>query len=147
MDKYENRILTITGVILTVFLFAILWSSRGSQNDLPECIPYDVTYTKPKITQLDSTTFQVFCVAKMWSFEPAEIFLPVGSEVDFFLTSQDVVHGFHISEKNINMMAVYGGINKTTVTFDRPGVYKILCHEYCGVGHQQMQAEVIVNYR
>jgi cytochrome c oxidase subunit II len=25
-------------------------------------------------------------------------------------------------------------------------VYKIICHEYCGVGHQNMQAEVIVNY-
>jgi cytochrome c oxidase subunit 2 len=42
-------------------------------------------------------------------------------------------------------MAVYGNINKTTVCFKKPGVYKITCHEYCGVGHQLMQAEVIVN--
>ena len=44
-----------------------------------------------------------------------------------------------------SMMAVYGNINKSTVKFDKPGVYKITCHEYCGVGHQNMQAEVIVN--
>jgi len=41
-------------------------------------------------------------------------------------------------------MAVYGNINKTTVKFENPGIYKITCHEYCGVGHQSMQAEVIV---
>ena len=74
------------------------------------------------------------------------IYIPVGSEVDFYLSSKDVVHGFNIAEKNINMMAIYGNINKTTVTFDEPGVYEIVCHEYCGVGHQNMKAQVIVNY-
>jgi cytochrome c oxidase subunit 2 len=81
----------------------------------------------------------------MWQFQPSEIYIPKGSEVDFFLTSKDVVHGFNIAEKNVNMMAVYGNINKTTVKFDKPGVYYITCHEYCGVGHQNMQAQVIVN--
>ena len=80
----------------------------------------------------------------MWQFEPAQINIPAGSEVDFFLTSHDVVHGFNISEKNVNLMAIYGSINKTTVKFDKPGVYKITCHEYCGVGHQAMQGEVVV---
>ena len=76
----------------------------------------------------------------------SEIFIPVGSEVDFYLTSRDVVHGFNIAPKNVNMMAVYGAINKTTVKFDKPGVYDIVCHEYCGIGHQTMRAQVIVNY-
>ena len=146
MDKYESRILVIVGVILSIFLFSILWSARATDNNIPECIPYSDTYLRPKITRVDSTTYQVFCVAKMWSFEPSEIYLPVGSEVDFFLTSKDVVHGFHIVEKNVNMMAIYGSVNKTTVTFDKPGVYRVVCHEYCGTGHQQMQSEIIVNY-
>ena len=42
-------------------------------------------------------------------------------------------------------MAIYGNINKTTVKFEKAGIYKIICHEYCGIGHQSMQAEVIVN--
>ncbi len=146
MDKYEKIALFLTGGILILFLFATLWSSQGAQTDIPECIPYDAIYEEPKISQIDSTTFQIFCVAKMWSFEPNEIFLPVGSEVDIFLTSKDVVHGFHIFEKNVNLMAVYGGVSKTTVTFDKPGIYKIVCHEYCGFGHEQMEAEIIVNY-
>jgi cytochrome c oxidase subunit II len=144
MDKSEKKVIIATGVVLMLFVFSILYA-RGKNNDLPECLPYDKAYTVPKVTRLDDNTYQVFAVAQMWQFEPSQINVTVGSEVDFFLTSKDVVHGFNIAEKNVNLMAVYGNINKTTVKFDKPGVYKIICHEYCGVGHQNMQAEVIVN--
>ena len=146
MDRYEELAFSITGVIIMIFLFATLWSSRASETALPDCVPYDIAYTKPKVTQIDKSTYQVFYVAKMWVFQPSTIRLPVGSEVDFFLTSQDVVHGVHIVDKNVNMMAVYGAVNKVTINFDKPGVYKVVCHEYCGAGHQQMQGEIIVNY-
>lgn len=43
-------------------------------------------------------------------------------------------------------MEVYGNVTKGTIKFENPGIYKIDCHEYCGTGHQSMQAEVIVNY-
>lgn len=144
LDKFEKRVLLTTGLVLSVFIFSMLYG-RSRYNDLPECLPYDKAYTEPKVTQLDPETFQVYAVASMWSFEPAQIRIPAGSEVDFYLTSKDVVHGFNIAEKNVNLMAVYGNINKQTVKFDKPGVFKITCHEYCGVGHQNMQAEVIVS--
>lgn len=144
MDPYETKVMGITGAVLGLFIFSILYA-RGRNNDLPECLPFDKAYLEPKITQLDDKTFQVYAVAQMWQFQPNQIIVPAGSEVDFFVTSKDVVHGFNISEKNVNMMAVYGNINKSTVKFEKPGVYKIICHEYCGVGHQSMQAEVIVN--
>lgn len=145
IEKTEKKVILITGLVLSLLIFSILYA-RGKNNDLPECIPYDKTYTIPKVVKLDDKTYQVFVVAKMWQFEPSQIYIPVGSEVEFFLTSNDVVHGFNIYDKNVNLMAVYGNINKTSVKFDKPGVYKITCHEYCGVGHQSMQAEVIVNY-
>ena len=144
MDKSEKRVLWITGATLALFIFSILYA-RGKYNDIPECLPYDKAYEEPKVVKLDNKTYQVYGVASMWQFQPSEIYIPKGSEVDFFLTSKDVVHGFNIAEKNVNMMAVYGNINKTTVKFDKPGVYYITCHEYCGVGHQNMQAQVIVN--
>jgi cytochrome c oxidase subunit 2 len=144
IDKSEKKVLLITGATLALFIFSILYA-RGKYNDAPECLPFDKTYETPKVTKLDDKTYQVYAVAQMWQFQPSQIYIPVGSEVDFFLTSKDVVHGFNIAYKNVNMMAVYGNINKTTVKFDKPGVYKITCHEYCGVGHQNMQAEVIVN--
>ena len=145
MDKSEKKVLLVTGSVLSLFIFSILYA-RGKNNDLPECLPFNKTYLEPKVTQLDKETYQVYAVAQMWQFQPSQIVVPVGSEVDFFVTSKDVVHGFNIPEKNVNMMAIYGNINKTTVKFEKPSIYKIICHEYCGIGHQGMQAEVIVNY-
>ena len=144
-DKTEKKVIVITGITLALFIFSILYA-RGKYNDLPACLPYNKVYSEPKVTKLDDHTYQVYAVARMWQFQPSQIYIPVGSEVDFYLTSADVVHGFNIAEKNVNMMAVYGNINKTTVKFEKPGVYKITCHEYCGIGHQAMQGEVIVNY-
>jgi cytochrome c oxidase subunit 2 len=145
MDKTEKKVIVITGIVLASFIFSILYA-RGKYSDLPECLPYDKVYTEPKVNKIDEKTYQVYAVAKMWQFQPSQIYIPVGSEVDFFVTSGDVVHGFNITGKNVNLMAIYGNINKTTVKFDKPGVYKITCHEYCGIGHQAMQSEVIVNY-
>ena len=146
IDKSEKTVIVITLMTIGLFIFSLLYAKNKYKTDVPECLPYDKAYEEPKINKLDEKTYQVFAVAQMWQFQPAEIYIPVGSEVDFYLTSKDVVHGFNIADKNVNMMAVYGGINKTTVKFDKPGVYKIVCHEYCGIGHQNMQAEVIVNY-
>ena len=144
IDPSEKKIIMITGALMALFIFSMLYG-RSKYNDLPECLPFDKAYTQPKVVELDKKTYQVFAVASMWQFEPAQIFIPTGSEVDFYVSSKDVVHGFNIHEKNLNLMAVYGNINKQTVKFDKAGVYKITCHEYCGVGHQNMQAEVIVN--
>lgn len=146
MDKFEKRVLTISGIVIMLFIFSLVYAKTSRRVDLPECVPYNKAYETPAVKKIDSNLYQVYAVAQMWQFQPAQIYIPVGSTVDFFLTSKDVVHGFDIYEKNVNMMAVYGDINKTTVKFEEPGVYKITCHEYCGIGHQNMQAEVIVNY-
>ena len=146
MDKIERRVIMASLVVMGLFVFSLLYAKNKYKSNVPECLPYDKAYTEPKINKIDEKTYEVFSVASMWQFQPSEIYIPVGSEVDFYLTSKDVVHGFNISDKNINMMAVFGAINKTTVTFDKPGVYDIVCHEYCGVGHQNMRAQVIVNY-
>ena len=146
MDKVERGIIISSLILVSLFVFSLLYAKNRYKADVPECLPYDKAYAEPKVNKLDEKTYQVFAVAAMWQFQPSEIYIPVGSDVDFYLTSKDVVHGFNIAQKNVNMMAVYGAINKTTVKFDKPGVYEIVCHEYCGVGHQNMAAQVIVNY-
>lgn len=146
IEKTEKGIIISSLLLMGLFVFSLLYAKSRYKSDLPECLPYDKAYTEPKVVKLDEKTYQVFSVAQMWQFQPSEIYIPVGSEVDFYLTSKDVVHGFNIAQKNINMTAIYGSINKTTVKFEKPGVYDIVCHEFCGVGHQNMHAQVIVNY-
>ena len=146
IDKIERGIIISSLLLMGLFVFSLLYARDKYKSDVPECLPYNKAYTEPKVSMVDENTYQVFSVASMWQFQPSEIYIPVGSEVDFYLTSKDVVHGFNISEKNINMMEVYGAITKTTVKFDKPGVYDIVCHEFCGIGHQNMRGQVIVNY-
>jgi cytochrome c oxidase subunit 2 len=146
LDKLERRVILSSMVLMGLFVFSLLYAKSRYKSNVPECLPYDKAYEEPKVNKLDDKTYQVFAVASMWQFQPSEIYIPVGSEVDFYLTSKDVVHGFNIAPKNVNMMAVYGAINKTTVKFEKPGIYDIVCHEFCGVGHQNMRAQVIVNY-
>jgi len=67
--------------------------------------------------------------------------------VTFYLASPDVQHGFVIERTNINVMVIPGHVSKITARFDEPGVYRFLCHEYCGVGHHLMFGKVVVERR
>lgn len=144
MERTERLILIISLVFLMVFIFSILYASKRLGIEVPECIPAEEPYKSGELVELDENTYQLKCVAKMWNFDPGKVTVPVGSEVDIYLSSADVVHGFHINDKDVNLMAVPGGVNKTTVKFDEPGKYNIVCHEYCGSGHENMRGQIIV---
>ncbi len=144
MDKIEKTILGISLSTLLVFIFSIIYLSKGMGVEVPECIPAQQPFEKGELVKLDEETYQLKCVAKMWSFDPNTVRVPAGSEVDIYLSAADVVHGLWITNKNVNLMAVPGAVNNTTVTFDKPGTYDIICHEYCGAGHQKMRGEIIV---
>lgn len=144
MNKYERKIIILAGSLMGIFLFAILYNVFGRNIDVPTCLPYNQQYAQSGLKKLDANTYQVNVVASMWNYDPGEIIVPEGSSVDFFLTSKDVVHGFDIEKKGVNLMAVPGAVNKTTIEFDEAGTYRIVCHEFCGAGHQNMMGKIIV---
>jgi len=144
IDKYELRAIILSGALLSVFFFAVLYNSYSRKIDMPTCIPFDKTFEKSQVKKIDDDLYEVYLVAGMWAFDPEEIEIPAGSTVDFYLTSKDVVHGFHINEKGVNMMAIPGTINKITTKFEDAGTYRFVCNEFCGVGHQNMMGKVIV---
>lgn len=144
MNKYEIKIVLLSGLLLCSFLFALLYNAFSRKVDVPACIPYNVAFEKGHVRQLDDSTYEVYVSAHMWAFDPAEIVIPVGSTVEFYLTSTDVVHGFNIDGKGVNLMAVPGGVNRITVPFNSIGTYRIVCHEFCGIGHQNMMGKIIV---
>jgi cytochrome c oxidase subunit 2 len=144
MDKYELRTIILSGTLLAVFFFAVLYNSYSRRIDMPTCIPFDKTFEKSEVKKIDEGLYEVHLVARMWTFDPEEIEIPVGATVDFYLTSKDVVHGFHINEKGVNMMAVPGAINKIVTKFEETGTYRFVCNEFCGAGHQNMMGKIIV---
>ncbi|MBI5053885.1 MAG: cytochrome c oxidase subunit II, partial [Chloroflexi bacterium] len=82
--------------------------------------------------------------ASPWKFFPEKIEVPLNSTVTFYVTSGDVQHGFRIDGTNINVMILPGQVSKMTAKFNKAGEFPFVCHEYCGVGHQNMFGKVIV---
>lgn len=64
--------------------------------------------------------------------------IPEGAQVRFVGASLDIQHGFSIEKHNLNYMLIPGQISQAATVFDRVGEYGVLCHEYCGSGHQGM---------
>lgn len=145
VDQSERRVLLYAFTTSAVHLFLIAISVAFLQINVPTCQPNEKLITQGFIRSISPKHIEVHYLAKMWFFEPRQLLIPVGTKVDFFLGSVDVVHGFHINHTNINLMAVPGVINKATHIFSKPGIYHIVCHEYCGMGHQNMTAKIEVS--
>ena len=83
-------------------------------------------------------------IGQQYSFTPQCLLLPTDTPVRFRGTSADVVHGFIISETNVNVMLEPGYISTFKATFKTPANLVMPCHEFCGVGHAGMWAHVRV---
>lgn len=74
--------------------------------------------------------------------------LPSGALIEFRVTSLDVNHGFGVYGPDgrlvAQIQAMPGYVNRLRVRLDPPGIYRILCLEYCGLAHHAMKAEVTV---
>jgi len=70
----------------------------------------------------------------------------LGDTVIFNVTAADVTHGLGVYDPDMNLLAQtqampFGYTNKLKITFDKPGTYKLLCMEYCGLAHHNMISE------
>ncbi len=154
VDVYEKWWIGLSIAVLAVFAAAIGLSGfmASIQVPVPEArvnpntVSQEGSFAEPGLRELAPGKYEAYIRAEAnpWKFRPDEIRIPAGSTVTFYLTSADVQHGFNIHNTNINMMALPGQVSKLTVNFDTPGEYPYVCHEYCGVGHQNMYGKIIV---
>lgn len=70
--------------------------------------------------------------------------LPAGREVDLQLRSLDVIHGFFVPGMRLKQNTVPGLVLHVHFTPVVEGTYPILCSQVCGLGHQRMQARLLV---
>ncbi|MFN8484443.1 MAG: cytochrome c oxidase subunit II [Anaerolineae bacterium] len=154
IDKYEKWWIAISVAVLVVFFLTITISSVAWGFQLPyssvQVDPNTVAkagpFAEPGLRQLAPGKYEavVRAQARPWVFTPQEMKVPVGSEVTFIVTSQDVQHGFLVENTNINAMLLPGRVTTLTHTFRTPGTYHYVCTEYCGLGHQYMFGTLIV---
>ncbi|HXQ22517.1 MAG TPA: c-type cytochrome [Candidatus Acidoferrales bacterium] len=144
MDRAERTALVLAGVLMVVFFAALVYSAAGLNISVPTCVTDVAPFKEGKVIDKGNNHYEVHMVAKMWAFDPPEVRLPPGAEVDFYLSALDVTHGMYIEHTNVNLMAVPGTVNAVSARFDKEGQYDVICHEYCGVGHQNMMGKIVI---
>ncbi len=166
IDRHEKMFFIASAVLLVVFALAVFISGfvYGIQVPQPFAKVDPVTIATPgasefpfglpaeeRIRELTPDKYEVYILAQMWKFSPGSvnygeppITIPAGSQVTFYLTSRDVQHGIKIisadggTHTNVSMMVLPGEVSRLTATFEEPGTYHMICHEYCGAAHQTM---------
>lgn len=132
---YKTR--KVYGITLVALLIIF---SIYTLRELPYNAPAYGKGENPTIVQTEAMQFG-------WNIDVTEF--SVGEQVEFHVTSADVTHGFGLYDEDMNLLeqtqAMPEYTNIVYYTFEEPGTYKILCLEYCGVGHHVMDTEIVVN--
>jgi cytochrome c oxidase subunit 2 len=152
VDFYERIWLYAATGLIAAFLIALLTTAGLSavhpsshvETIDPRTVRTESEFATPGVETLDDGSVLVVVVAELYQFRPEIVRVPAGVPVRFRLTSPDVIHGFQIAGTNVNAMVAPGYVSETTVTFDRPGEYLVVCNEYCGLSHHLMQGRVVV---
>lgn len=163
IDKYERYWIIIVSAVMGAFFASLVAGTFIFGLRLPSSTPgsfvnplalSQTEFANPGLRQIGDDSYTLHMIAQMWRFNTGSeekdaqgndiVRVPVGSQVSFAIASSDVSHGFMVERHNANIQVIPGHIGRVTVRFNDPGEFKILCHEYCGRGHQLMHATIIV---
>jgi cytochrome c oxidase subunit 2 len=150
--RWESRWLALSGLMSLTFVLLIAYNlategahiAQRTSKASPEQIVAQPVFAEPGVRALAPGKVQVTQVAAAFAFQPSDVRVPVGAEVEFYLTARDVIHGYQIERTNVNVELIPGEVARLHYTFDEPGVYRVTCNEYCGIGHHTMLGSVTV---
>lgn len=108
-------------------------------------------YMRVRVPPPDTT--DVYVMGKQWMFKFSypegnssvdTLYVPAGRPIRLLMTSRDVIHAFYVPEFRVKQDLVPGRYTTTWFEAPEPGVYDILCTEFCGTGHSDMRGQVVV---
>ncbi len=157
----DERMWILIAFVVCIFLFVwmIMWHIVGRQN--PSNTTYKTTpaeytqlhdaYVKKHMIGMDNgipvvrpePNSDVILLAQMWRWSPVLI-LKKDEWYSLHISSKDLVHGFSLQPANMNFQIYpnYDYVLKFKPT--AAGECKILCNEYCGIGHHGMIGKIVV---
>ncbi len=160
VSKDEKMWMLIALILcLSMFVWMILWHVYGKQN--PSSTTYrtstaefsTLTEAYIKKNQIGSDNgipivrpkpnSDVFLMAEMWRWSPGLI-LEKDQKYKFHISSRDIVHGFSLQPVNMNFQVYPGYDYVLEFTPTELGEYKLLCNEFCGIGHHTMIGKIVV---
>ena len=157
----QEKVWVIIAFIWCMVLFAMmpLWHFKGGQN--PAGIRGKVT-PRAYLDRVDRFVAEykigeesgipmvkpppgsdIYILGRMWQWYPA-LTLKKGVEYTLHLSALDVNHGFSLYPVNLNFQVVPGYDYGLRVVPNTAGDFRILCNEFCGIGHHLMVGKVVV---
>lgn len=158
--KQEKRWVTISFVwCMILFAMMPLWHFKGGQNP---------SGTRGKVTPADFQArverfvkdykvgeekglpvvapppgSHVYIMGQMWQWYPI-VKLKKGASYTIHISSIDLNHGFSLYPINLNLQIIPGYDYALEMTPNLAGDYRILCNEFCGIGHHNMIGKILV---
>jgi len=134
----NNTVEIIWTIAPSIFLFAVLVGT---------------IYTMFGLSQPAGRALNVQVVGHQWWWEfdyenehittADELVVPVGVVIHLDLKSENVIHSFWVPQLTGKTDVVPGHDNTKWFQADKPGTYRGLCTEYCGLQHANMQLFVV----
>jgi len=113
---------------------------------IQEVTPDPVVDPEPEIEEVPQPVVQSFnMTAKQWSFSPSTITVNVGDTVRLSIFSEDVTHGFALSQFGVSARLEPQKTVVVEFIADKAGTYTFFCSVSCGSGHSSMKGTLIVN--
>lgn len=154
MHVYRSEKIWLTFVLIMMVVFLATISTAAVVDGIvppshiqaidPTKVSQTPPFDNPGLHKVADGSYEAYYVARIFSFTPQHLVIPVGSHVTFYVTSADVEHGFSVPLTGVNTMVTPGWISTISHTFKTPGKYLLVCNEYCGSGHQLMAGDIEV---
>jgi len=99
----------------------------------------------------DSAKIEVTAMKYRWEFSypngnvTDELHLPHDAPATLIMTSKDVMHSLFVPAFRIKQAVLPERTTETWVQATKQGEYAAFCSEYCGAGHSEMVAKVVVH--
>ena len=138
------------GVIFAAILYAGLALHVNPPSNIetidPKTLHLSDEFTESNLGTKVETGGQVTTrvVATQFAFVPQCVVVPANETVTLRFSSPDVIHGLLVTGTNVNTMVVPGYVAQVHTVFTGTGDLLMPCHEYCGLGHSEMWANVQV---
>jgi cytochrome c oxidase subunit 2 len=144
--KWERRWIAFSALLTLVFVILIAYSlategahiAQAAGRGNPQTLLAQPLFAEPGVRVTGPSSLQVSVVGQAFIWVPETVRVPVGAEVEFYLTARDVIHGWQVEKTNLNVEVIPGEVSRLRTTFNEVGRYRVTCNEYCGIAHQNM---------
>ena len=125
----------------------LFWSALVAGVAITALTTLDLPYGATR-GQLTDGAVEIDVEGRQWFWQLSSSEAKAGDTVVFRVRSGDVNHGLGVYDPDMRLVgqtqAMPGYVNSLQIKLERPGTYKLLCLEYCGLAHHAMISQFTV---